>query len=210
MRKSVKPTLYVAAVLTALMAANFVHPVVWVLTPVYGQVVDRITGSPIAKAAVAVSWSLQSWEGSVVGYLHLGETTTDEQGEFRLAVWGPRFHFSQGRVLRTQPEIRVIADGYLPIEARSSNDMTSAFIYAGAKQNGQVFELDPVEPGEVYERAVANFINYFPLVRENRHREWSRLSQTMERIGHARARLAQMGLGAGLPAGAPSMRDDCI
>jgi len=142
MGRRAKPISYLAAALVALVAVNFVYPFVWVLTPVSGQVIDRATGAPIANAAVVVSWALESWEGSVVAYLYRGETTTDEKGEFHVAVRGPRFHFPQGRIKRTQPEIRVIADGYLPIEARSSNDVTSAFIYAGAKQNDQIFRLD--------------------------------------------------------------------
>jgi hypothetical protein len=210
MRKGVKTIWYVAAALAAVVAVNLFYPFVWILTPVHGQVVDRATGSPIADAAVAVSWSLQSWEGSVVKYLYLGETTTDEKGEFHLAVRGPRFHFPDGRIKRTQPEIRVIADGYLPTEARSSNDAASAFIYAGAKQNGQVFRLDAAVPGEAYERAVENFINYFRFVRDNQHCEWLRLPQTMKRVVHAREGLATVGRGAGLPASAPPPRGKCI
>jgi hypothetical protein len=210
MSKGVKTIWYVAAALAALAAVNFVYPFVWVLTPVSGRVIDRATGSPIANAAVAVSWSLQSWEGNVVAYLYLGETTTDEKGEFHLAVRGPKFHFPQGRIKRTQPEIRVIADGYLPIEARSSNDVTSAFLYAGAKQNDQSFRLDAAIPGEDFERAVENFINYFPFVRENHHCEWLRVPQTMNRVVHAREGLVTVGRGAGLPASAPPPRAKCI
>jgi hypothetical protein len=208
-KKAFKPAWLVAASLAALAAVNFVYPFVWVLTPVYGQVLNRATGTPIANAAVAVSWSLQSWEGSVVGYLYLGETTTDERGDFRISVWGPRFHFSQGRVQRTQPEIRVIADDYLPVEARSSNDVTGAFFYAGAKQNGQVFRLDAAVPGERYERAVQAFVNYFLFTSANRHCDWLRIPQTFERVGHARESLAAMGMGLGLPSGAPPPGNDC-
>lgn len=210
MTRKFKPFVFAGAALVAVLAVNFVYPFVWVLAPVSGKVLDQSTGLPIANAAVAVSWSLQSWEGAVVEYLYLGEATTDEKGEFHVAVRGPRFHFPQGRIRRTQPEVRVIADGYLPAQARSSNDVTSAFIYAGAQQNGQIFRLNPSAPDEAYERAMENFINYFPLVRENRHCEWSRVPQTMNRVGHARVGLAAVGRGAGLPAVEPTPRANCI
>jgi hypothetical protein len=183
MGRTRKTALYVATALAALAAVNFVCPVVWFLTPVSGRVIDHLTGSPIADAAVAISWSLESWEGSAVDHLYCGEAITDENGEFRLTVWGPRFHFAPGRISRTQPEIRVIADGYLPVEARSSNDVTSAFIYAGPKHNGQTFRLDRTELGEAYERAVESFNNSITFVRRSWKCEWP---QTRKRVFNAR------------------------
>jgi hypothetical protein len=142
MQKRARLPLYFAVCLVALAAIESLCPFVWILTPVYGRVIDRDSGQPVANAAVSASWSLQSWEGSVIGYLYRGKTVTDSDGGFRIEVWGLKFHFSQGRVIRTQPKIQVIAEGYLPEEARSSNDAQSAFFYAGAKNNGQVFRLE--------------------------------------------------------------------
>jgi hypothetical protein len=202
MGRRVKPVRYIAAALAGLVALDLVYPFVWVITPVSGRVVDRATGAPIPNAAVAVSWALQSWEGSVTGFLHLDETTTDAQGEFHLPVRAVRFHFAQGRLSRTQPEIRVIAAGHVPVAARSSNDMTSAFLFAGTGRHGQVFRLDPAIPGETYQRAVEDFDNYFRFLCAERPCERTRIARTLERVSRAREGLAGPGHGSGLPADA--------
>ncbi len=210
MRKSAKAILVGGIVFATLIAVTSCYPVVWFLGEVHGRIVDDLTGNPIPDAAVSASWALQSWEENIVGYLELTETTTDSNGEFRIASSGPRFHFSRGRLLRTQPVIRVIANGYFPAVSRSSNDARDAWIHLRSKSNGQTYRLRRAELGEAYERALENFVDYFSHVRENRDCEWLRVSGTMARVVHARGQLIKVGRGAGLPEAPPAPRTDCM
>ncbi|HEU5133720.1 MAG TPA: hypothetical protein VFU13_01130 [Steroidobacteraceae bacterium] len=207
---STKTILSVGVVFAVLTVVTSCHPVVWILGSAYGRVVDDVTGKAIPSAAVSTSWALHGSEQRNVGYLELDETTTDSNGDFHVASPGLRFHFSRGRLLRTQPVIRVIADDYLPAVARSSNDPRRAWIYLSPQNNGQVFRLKRAESAESYERALENFIDYFSYVRENWNCEWLRLPGTMKRVVRAREQLIKVGRGAGLPEAPPAPRTDCM
>ena len=50
--------------LLAFVAVDFFLPSVWLLAPIEGQVVDAISGRPIAGAAVAASWDLE-WMAAI-------------------------------------------------------------------------------------------------------------------------------------------------
>src|SRR5688572_11583769 len=134
-----------AGILAAFLLLNSCCPVVWFSPSVHGRVVDQLTGLPVANAVVAASWRLEGLESYPVRCLQIAEATTNAEGKFSIPGWGPRFHFGQGGMSRTQPILHVIADGYLPVRSPSSHNVTSAYIYAGPSINGRELYLRRTE-----------------------------------------------------------------
>jgi hypothetical protein len=106
-----------------------VFPVVWMSPQLTGRVVDSAE-RPIPNATVTASWLLTGLENYPVSYLALAETTTNAQGQFVIPRWGPRFHFGQGRLMATEPQLRILATGYVPrrIYNRRSGESANAYV----------------------------------------------------------------------------------
>ena len=163
---------------------NAVYPIVWFSTAVHGQVVDDDTGAPVPDAAVVASWRLVGLELSTVRCLQLAEVITGPDGTFRIPGWGPRFHFGPGVMLRTQPELHAVADGYSAMAVSSSRNVTSAYMYAGPGTNGQVIELRRSANDPAGKQDITLLLRLAPEKVEGCDR--SRLPQTLERLAHAR------------------------
>ncbi len=101
--------------LLAFVALDFFLPSIWLLAPIEGQVVDAISGRPIAGAAVAASWGLE-WMASV-GQLDVAETETTQSGQFHLSGWRLRAYFYPGHVGDNQPTLWVFKEEFLPQQA---------------------------------------------------------------------------------------------
>ena len=79
-----------------------------------GKVVDAETKEPIKNAVVVAIWQLEGgwFHAEYTGNIALLETTTDEQGNFVLDSWGPRFGMS-GWLDDETPELIAYKKGYL-------------------------------------------------------------------------------------------------
>lgn len=189
-----------ALVAALLVLANNWFTVVWFSGPVVGRVISAAGGGPVPDASVAVSWLVQGLEGASVRYLHLDDTVTNANGYFRIDGWGPRISF--GDVRNTQPEIRVLADGYMPLRAHRLSDADAGIggSPASSPERKRVLRIKPIESDEEYERALLTFVGEFHFVVAGRHCEWRLVPNTIVRIARAKARLAAKHLGIGLQA----------
>lgn len=84
----------------------------WRSDAIEAQVVDAISGAPVADAIVLVSWELKGMEGYPQGHLAVFERVTDTQGRFQTPAWGPKWppFFTDVR-----HDVRVFKNGYEPL-----------------------------------------------------------------------------------------------
>lgn len=102
----------VGASLLAIMAWVLSHRV-WYSTAFRARVISE-GGAPVKGALVLASWRLRSpFEGAPRPPMWLDETVSDENGEFRIEGWGPKFALF-GAMRRDEPIIYVLHDNYLP------------------------------------------------------------------------------------------------
>ena len=157
------------AIFAALAVGNLVYPSVWFADGTTGRVVDASTGAPIEGAVVVMTWKLQGLEGYPIGYLQSFETTTDARGEFAAPGFGPRFNFGQGRLEKTQPNIRILARDHEPLREPNLPDSGSAWFYAGATFDGKTFRLRPIGPTTDLDAAITLFDDDFSFVNHRTH-----------------------------------------
>ena len=115
MRRAHAYTVWSVGLLVGFVLLNVVFPFVWISLPLNGRIVDASGGAPIVGAVVVASWTVKGLEGYPVRRLAVEEAVSDSNGRFHIAGWGPRFHFGDGRLGRSEPELRFLARGYEPL-----------------------------------------------------------------------------------------------
>jgi hypothetical protein len=91
-----------------------------------GRVIDAETTTPVQDAVVVAIWKLYGYgfhEKQYTANIAVLETTTDENGDFVLAAWGPRFGMSGFMDDKhSSPLLIVYKKGYLFTEISSWRD----------------------------------------------------------------------------------------
>ena len=101
---------------------------------------------------MTATWLLKGLEGYPVKYLALSEAVSDSRGEFEIAGWGPRFHLGQGRLLADEPEIRIIASGYVPRRLDNGVSGQDAGAFVRFSKQGGTFRLQRSVSSQQYEQ----------------------------------------------------------
>jgi hypothetical protein len=104
--------------LGAFVLTDMVYPMVWLLAPLEGTVVDRVTRKPVPHAVVAASWEIR-WLAHA-GQLDVAEGETDQGGRFRVSRWRLRWWPLPGYLVDDAPVVWTIRDGYMPDLTRPS------------------------------------------------------------------------------------------
>lgn len=89
--------------------------------PIRGKVVDAGTGEPIHAAIVVAIWKLEtpSWgfalEGSrSINHMHVAEVLTEDNGEFFIPAWGPKWRPWGSYMTNDSPMLVVFKENYKP------------------------------------------------------------------------------------------------
>ena len=79
-----------------------------------GRVIDAGTGKPIPGVIVVVNWRIVASSpagDTTIGQLHIAETITDSNGQYRFSAWGPKVLFF-GHLDSGAPRAIYFKDGY--------------------------------------------------------------------------------------------------
>jgi hypothetical protein len=111
------------------LASLIVIQSITITLPIHGRVVDETSGQPVAGAAIAALWQLDTWtpvHGLPGGAVRTAQAVTGKDGTFEfptaLIVHPPLLPLSW--LMRSEsnmPELVVVADGYQPLGA--ANDV---------------------------------------------------------------------------------------
>lgn len=90
--------------------------------PVSGRAYDIDTGEGLEGAIVAAVWTVKGLEGAYVSTLSLDETVTDEDGNFKIPGWGPKFVTPSIFAYRDPeaPTLFIFKSGYRPTTVRNA------------------------------------------------------------------------------------------
>lgn len=116
-----------------------------------GQVVDAVTGDPLAGAVVVVRWNLFGvgfGHGSTVGAIHLIEVLTDDQGNYVVPAWGPRLRPPSTFMRNNEPRLRFFKRGYFPQSHANKvlgNVHRTRDAVRKSEWNGKVIKLQPFD-----------------------------------------------------------------
>ena len=184
----------------------FFYPVVWLLGPVQGQVVNATTKMPVYDAVAAATWQLEAL--SMAGVLDVQESKTDSTGHFKIGSWHLAWRFSPVHVADHAPTIWIFRRGYVPY--RAENDCCG---YTKARFRIRtpflVAQIEPAPPSDTdYGRAVAEWTQRLvsALAVEPRC-TWSRLADLIEAVEPVQQVLRDKSIPAGM--GFPEYGDSC-
>ena len=119
-------------------------PVVYFSREIRARVITP-GGQPIPGAIVAANWHVTDWARDSLAQLEIVEVVTDEDGWFRIPRWGPRFIW-YGRLLQSEPTIRVFAPGFVPLVVRNTGPgqiPKTAGSMIGFRRHGEDLILQP-------------------------------------------------------------------
>jgi len=89
--------------------------------PIQARVVDRVTGEPIAGVSVVAEWDVTSIPFGVDSLYQFNEATTNADGLFSFAAWGPRRRPINGYLTDHDPEIWIYKFGYEALRLDNSS-----------------------------------------------------------------------------------------
>lgn len=90
------------------------RPALYRSEAIRGRVVDFETGAPVERAVVLARWMrLDTFTRHPRGAFHYAEALTDANGEFTIPAWGPRPLDYDYMLDARDPELWVLARGYL-------------------------------------------------------------------------------------------------
>ena len=94
-----------------------------------GTVLDEATGKPIAGAAVVANWQASgpNFDLRDSGRVETFETTSDSRGEFRIASWGPRWHWF-GKIDKVTATLYVFKSGYEGVAIKGESDGNAGYV----------------------------------------------------------------------------------
>lgn len=83
--------------------------------PFSAYVIDAESGAPVPGAAIVAIWALErgrALHGTDYKTLTRVETTTDREGRFDVAGWGPKIAFPTWKMSNRSPAVYVLKPGY--------------------------------------------------------------------------------------------------
>ncbi|MCU7814466.1 MAG: hypothetical protein KZQ81_04460 [Candidatus Thiodiazotropha sp. (ex Rostrolucina anterorostrata)] len=154
--------------------------------PVYGRVIDRQTGDPLADVIVMGFWpkslTRYFWR-TTVGVAHLAETLSDPSGSFEIPACAPPCRVD-GYFAPYQPDILFYKEGYYP---RAISNMITDVEFdvdlAAHRRwkwdwNGEVIELEPVNDKKNDPRLKAAY-TLSPRLYLNDNCNWMKIPNTL-------------------------------
>jgi hypothetical protein len=91
------------------------YPVVWIVAPIHGSIIDGATNQPLRGTTIAATWQLEFLANT--GVLDVAQTQSNASGQFALGGWRLRWHLRPGHVSDHEPAIWVFRQGYAPYRA---------------------------------------------------------------------------------------------
>lgn len=109
------PLFIVASLLPLMDGCQQPSPETLSAEPVAARVVDKDTGQPLAGVVIMANWELH--QGSLTGHalpcaVDVEEAVTDENGDFRIAGWGPVTVDSSCEMRDENPSLILFKSGY--------------------------------------------------------------------------------------------------
>lgn len=112
--------------LACALGAWMLWAVVWYSPPLRARLVTPL-GTPVAGAIVVANWTIsESVSGAPLGQAMLIEVVSDNNGQFEVPAWGPRF-IKRGTIRIDQPTLRVFKPGFVPLVLANNAGTHSAF-----------------------------------------------------------------------------------
>jgi hypothetical protein len=189
--------------LGAVVLVELFYPVAWLLAPVRGRVVDKVTHKPVPHAIIAASWELEFLANS--GQLDATEAETDPDGRFQMSHWRLRWQLAPGRLADNAPVVWVLRDGYLPYRTQGPSQVGAHLV---SRMPELEVELEPAPlPTPAYGQAMVGLTAEMDAQFVGAPCNWSRIPKFVEQIRLAQRLLVGKGIAAGTSETA--QRRDC-